>query len=180
MSLASLEQKNTVWSSSHEGFGLTADQLQSEQKWIQSFNDTSDELNWDKWRSFWADGKLRWLALAHILTASPDAFFVFGHKVRIEGKAGLTQHFNRYLQMFKSTKHEVTRHSFDHARGLIYQTANVTSIINGDPEAKPIVTPMLMIIHRQVGESKIHSMEMYGDFSQVEDALKDVLARTTS
>ncbi|KAG8744974.1 hypothetical protein FRC10_009082 [Ceratobasidium sp. 414] len=82
--------------------------------------------------------------------------------------------------MFKSTKHEVTRHSFDLARGLIYQAANVTSVINGDPEAKAIVTPVLMVIHRQVGEPKIRGMEMYGDLSQVEETLKEVIARSAS
>ncbi|KAG9104251.1 hypothetical protein FRC06_004235 [Ceratobasidium sp. 370] len=118
--------------------------------------------------------------LKRLIHSGPDAFLVFGHKVRIEGKPALTQHFNRYLKMFKSTKHEVTRHSFDHARGLIYQTANVTSVINGDPEAKAIVTPILTILHKQAGEPKIRGMEMYGDLTQVEDALKDVMTRATN
>ncbi|KAG9128549.1 hypothetical protein FRC07_003438 [Ceratobasidium sp. 392] len=161
MSLASLQEKQNVWSSSHEELGLTADQLQTEQKWLQIFNDTSDELNWEKWQDYWTN----------------DAFLVFGHKVRIEGKQALDQHFSHYLKLFKTTKHEITRHTFDLNRGLIYQTANVTSVINGDPEAKAIIAPILMVIHKQAGEDKIRGLEMYGDLSQVEDKIKEVLTK---
>ncbi|KAG8762402.1 hypothetical protein FRC12_009059 [Ceratobasidium sp. 428] len=161
MSLASLQQKNTVWSSPQEETGLSADQLPTEQLWLREFNDISDELNWGKWQEFWAD----------------DAFFVFGHKVRIEGKQDLDQHFNQYNKMFEASKHDITRHSFDPVRGLIYQTANVTSVIRGDPEAKSIVTPVMMIIHKKPGEAELRGLEIYGDFSQVEDKIKEVMAK---
>ncbi|KAG8753063.1 hypothetical protein FRC12_011680 [Ceratobasidium sp. 428] len=161
MSLASLQQKNTVWSSPQEETGLSADQLPTEQLWLREFNDISDELDWGKWQEFWAD----------------DAFFVYGHKVRIEGKQALDEHFNQTLKMFETNKHDITRHSFDPSRGLIYQTANVTSVINGDPEAKSMVTPVMMIIHKKPGEAELRGLEMYGDFSQVEDKIKEVMAK---
>ncbi|QRV73928.1 SnoaL-like domain protein [Ceratobasidium sp. AG-Ba] len=159
MPLASLEQNRTVWSLSPEELGLSPGELDVEQKWIQRFNDVADELNWSKWQEYWAD----------------DAFLVFGHKVRIEGREALTRHFDTYLKLFKSSRHELTRHSFDLTQGLIYQTAKVTSIINGDPTAKPIATPIITIIHKRVGESKLRGLEMYGDLSEVEDAIKQVM-----
>ncbi|KAG9128552.1 hypothetical protein FRC07_003441 [Ceratobasidium sp. 392] len=163
MSLASLEQPHTVWNSSPEELGLTADQLQAEQKWIKTFNETGDELNWDKWQDYWSD----------------DAFLVFSTKIRIEGKPALAQHFTTSIKLFKSAKHEVIRHSYDHARGLLYQKANLIQVVNGDPEGKAISTPVLTVFHRKVGESQVHGMEFYGDMTQLDDTIKAVLGKPT-
>ncbi|KAG9128551.1 hypothetical protein FRC07_003440 [Ceratobasidium sp. 392] len=162
MSLATLEQPHTVWNSSPEELGLTADQLQAEQKWIKAFNETGDELNWDKWQEYWTD----------------DAFLVWSTKIHIEGKPALTQHFNTNLKLFKSAQHEVTRHSYDHAQGLLHQTAKLFRVINGDPEGKTIITSALIVIHKKVGEPKIRGMEVFGDMSEVEATIKAVLSKS--
>ncbi|KAG8753064.1 hypothetical protein FRC12_011681 [Ceratobasidium sp. 428] len=160
MSIAALQGK-TVWNSTPEELGLTADQLQAEQKWLKDFNETGDQLNWETWKDFWKD----------------DAFFIWGHQVRVEGKSDLAKHFE-VLKAFKSPgSHKVTRQSFDVKQGLIYQTADVIREIHGDPQAKTYTTPTMIIIHKKIGESKLSGMEAYSDASEVSETLKTIFAK---
>ncbi|KAG8762397.1 hypothetical protein FRC12_009054, partial [Ceratobasidium sp. 428] len=154
MSLASL-QKKTVWNSSPEEFGLTAEQFQAEQKWLKVFNDTGDELNWEKWKEFWEN----------------DAFITWD-KLRIQGMPALDKHFDTVTELFQSCKTEVTGHTFDVPQGLIYQKADLIRVVNGDPEAKLINTPSMSIIHKKLGEQKIRGMEFFGDMSPITEAIQ--------
>ncbi|KAG8700257.1 hypothetical protein FRC09_006073 [Ceratobasidium sp. 395] len=140
MSIAALQGK-TVWNSTPEELGLTADQLQAEQKWLKDFNESGDKLNWEAWKDFWTD----------------DAFFTWGHKVRVEGKSAMSEHFGKVLPPFESPgSHEAIR---------------------GDPEAKTYTTPTMIIIHKKIGESKLSGMEAYSDMSEVQEKLKAVFSK---
>ncbi|KAG8697459.1 hypothetical protein FRC09_007862 [Ceratobasidium sp. 395] len=160
MSLASL-QKKTVWNSSSEDFGLTADQFQAEQKWLKAFNDTGDELDWGKWKEFWAD----------------DAFLTWDDKLRIKGMPALDKHFEMATGLFESYEIKVTTHSFDVPQGLIYQKADLIRVVKGDPEAKSINTPTMTIIHKRPGEQKLHGMEVFGDMSQITETIQAVMGK---
>ncbi|KAG8697456.1 hypothetical protein FRC09_007859 [Ceratobasidium sp. 395] len=161
MSIAALQGK-TVWNSTPEELGLTADQLQAEQKWLKDFNEAGDQLDWEVWKDFWTD----------------DGFFIWGHKVRVEGKSAMADHFGKVLPPFeKPGSHTVTRHSFDVKQGLIYQTVDITRAIRGDPKAKTYTTPTMIIIHKKIGESKLSGMEAYSDMSEVQETLKAVLSK---
>ncbi|KAG8700259.1 hypothetical protein FRC09_006075 [Ceratobasidium sp. 395] len=84
MSLAALQGK-TVWNSTPEELGLTADQLQAEQKWLKDFNEAGEQLTWEAWEGFWKD----------------DAFATWSH-TRVEGKAALAKYFGEILKPFMS------------------------------------------------------------------------------
>ncbi|KAG8762399.1 hypothetical protein FRC12_009056 [Ceratobasidium sp. 428] len=160
MSLAALQGK-TVWNSTPEELGLTADQLQAEQKWLKDFNEAGEQLTWEAWEGFWKD----------------DAFATWSH-TRVEGKAALAKYFGEILKPFMSPgSANVTRQSFDVRQGLIYQTLDITRVIDGDPEAKTYITPTSTIIHKKIGESKIIGMEAYFDMSEIQERLKTLSAK---
>ncbi|KAG8697457.1 hypothetical protein FRC09_007860 [Ceratobasidium sp. 395] len=160
MSLAALQGK-TVWNSTPEELGLTADQLQAEQNWLKDFNEAGEQLTWEAWENFWKD----------------DAFATWSH-VRVEGKSALAEYFGNILKPFKSPgSAKVTRQSFDVKQGLIYQTLDITRAIDGDPEAKTYTTPTSTIIHKKIGESKISGMEAYFDMSDIQERLKTLSAK---
>ncbi|KAG8762400.1 hypothetical protein FRC12_009057 [Ceratobasidium sp. 428] len=161
MSPAALQGK-TVWNSSPEELGLTVDHLQAEQKWLKDFNEAADQADWEAWKDFWTD----------------DAFFTWGHKVRVEGKPALTEHFGRVLPPFeKPGTHKVTRQSFDVKQGLIHQTVDIIRAIRGDPQAKTYTIPTVLIIHKKIGESKTSGMEAYSDMSEILETIKVVSAK---
>lgn len=51
---------------------------------------------------------------------------------------------------------------------------SVTSTINGGEQGRSTTVPIVMIIHKGIGEQQIRGLEMYGDMSPVEDTLKEV------
>ncbi|KAG8751424.1 hypothetical protein FRC12_012451 [Ceratobasidium sp. 428] len=162
MSLVSLHKK-TVWNSSPEELGLTADQLQTEQKWIKAFNEACDALSWEKWQVFWAD----------------DAFLKWGHRLYVEGMPALTEHLDSHMiKSFQSFKTEVTCHSFDVSHSLIYQKADLARVVKGDPEAQEILTPVMMVIHKKPGESKMRGLEVFGDMTPLEEKIKAVMGKS--
>ncbi|KAG8762398.1 hypothetical protein FRC12_009055 [Ceratobasidium sp. 428] len=126
MSTAALQGK-TIWNSSPEELGLTADQLQAEQKWLKEFNEAGDQLNWEVWQKFWKD----------------DAFSTWSH-IRLEGKPAMADYFEHHLKWFKKPcTHKVTRQSFDVKQGLLYQTLDITRAIDGDPDPTKTYTTLL-------------------------------------
>ncbi|KAG8753067.1 hypothetical protein FRC12_011684 [Ceratobasidium sp. 428] len=162
ISIAALQGK-TVWNSTPEELGLTADQLQAEQQWLKDFNEGGDQLNWETWKDFqWKD----------------DAFSTWSH-IRLEGKSAMADYFGNHLKPFKKPcTHKVSRQSFDVKQGLIYQTLDITRAIDGDPDpTKTYTTPTLLIIHKKIGESKISGMEAYLDMSEIQETLKALSAK---
>ncbi|QRV85465.1 SnoaL-like domain protein [Ceratobasidium sp. AG-Ba] len=160
--LSSVDQ--TIWGSSPAQLGLTEDQWEFEQRWLKNFNESSDALDWEEWKRYWCE----------------DGFFKFCSLPKIEGKVELEKYFVEYFKGYKQLKHNATRHSFDVSKGIIYQSLTVSSIIQGDEEDKVIFTEGITVIHKHLGESQVHGLEVHADISQLMARINEVNSRVAA
>ena len=143
--------------------GLSAEQLLSEQAWLNEFNQAADSLNWLKWEKFWSD----------------DAFLQFGNEPKFIGKSSIADYFSGQLGVLELMHHEIRRHSIDVPSGLIYQTARVTYRIKGDTKARIIEVPGIAVIHKKMGSNVVTGFETYIDKEPISAVVKEVLLAGT-
>ncbi|CAE6468456.1 unnamed protein product [Rhizoctonia solani] len=139
--------------------GLTEDQVQAEQAWLEGYAKDTDSLNWFRWGGRW----------------DKDAFFQYGNLPRCYGKEAIGQFYEQFTQTLESMHHIHTRSSFNLPLGLIYTTWAVSYKIKDDPKGRTIQVPALSVFHKRLGEDVAAGCEIYVDIGPVAAVIQEVL-----
>ncbi|CAE6468459.1 unnamed protein product [Rhizoctonia solani] len=140
--------------------GLTHDQLQAEQAWLEGYAKDVDSLDWSKWGERW----------------DKDAFLQVGNLPKFQGKDAIGNFYKEaFINISDYVHHQYIRYSFDLPLGLIYTTGTVSFKIRDDKKGRTIQVQAIGVIHKRMGESVATGAELYFDNSPITTVLQEVM-----